>query len=270
MKTEKFNPSSILIVDDDHFHTLLFQEILKPTGFQVTHANNGQEALTILKDRKFDLIFMDLMMPLLDGRETARQIRNDIRKSINELPIVALTSYNCSRFSHEQNFCFMNACLPKPVRRDKLFQVLQHYLKYENDADKTELTENDKYGSLHKAEENKIDLTKLYGGAYGDKALVMEIIQIFLEETPRFLENLSYCIEEGDHGMIEQTAHKYLSVARIIGLAEMRKDLEQIETLCDDFGELNKILLLYYKVQKACTEALDYLKDELDLIKKNL
>ncbi len=81
---------SVLVVDDTLDVRLVLNAILTQSGYSVTEAEDGQEALDILADRKFDLMILDLMMPRLTGEEVLEQLRCQDR--LKEMPVIVLTA----------------------------------------------------------------------------------------------------------------------------------------------------------------------------------
>ncbi|MDD2594970.1 MAG: response regulator [Bacteroidales bacterium] len=110
---------NILVAEDNDNNYLLVSLILR-NEYNVYRASNGAEALNLLKDRQFDLIFMDIMMPLMDGIEATRKIR----QFDNYTPIVALTAY---RHDENRRAALDAGCddfLTKPVSKDALMETI--------------------------------------------------------------------------------------------------------------------------------------------------
>ena len=99
--------------------------ILEDSGLNIDIANNGQEAIDKFSTNKYDLIFMDLQMPILDGYE-ASQI---IRKTDKNIPIIALTANVMKEDIAKTKLVGINEHLKKPIEIDKLYSVLLQYIK---------------------------------------------------------------------------------------------------------------------------------------------
>ncbi len=118
---------TVLIVEDNTINLLVEKTILEKCGFSVRTANNGKEALELLKVEKIDAILMDCQMPILDGFETTRCIRNS-SSHIKNIPIIAVTA-NASSLDRER--CFnagMNDYLAKPISTTSLKAKLVKWL----------------------------------------------------------------------------------------------------------------------------------------------
>lgn len=119
--------AKILLVDDDELNRFVGQELLTSLGMQVSLAGSGAEALDKLKVCNFDLVFMDVSMPVMDGYETTRLIRRQTQ--LKKLPIIALTAH---AFVNEYSTCLqagMNDYLAKPFTLAELEQIIYKWTK---------------------------------------------------------------------------------------------------------------------------------------------
>ncbi|MBD5779342.1 response regulator [Pelagicoccus sp. NFK12] len=118
----------ILVVEDNRINQHVIESLLERAKHTVHLARNGLEALDLVDEFKFDLIFMDCLMPKLDGFETAKRIRSLPSDHVNRgVPIVALTA---NAFAHDRDLCFesgMNDFLAKPVKKETLLGAVNHY-----------------------------------------------------------------------------------------------------------------------------------------------
>ncbi len=116
----------ILLVDDNNVNLFLAQIILKKWQAQVTTATNGEEALKAMHNSKFDLVLMDLQMPILDGFEATRIVREELK---DLTPIIAFTA---NALNSEKDMCLsigMNDYLTKPIQPDQLFLAILRILQ---------------------------------------------------------------------------------------------------------------------------------------------
>jgi PAS domain S-box-containing protein len=123
--------SRILVAEDNHFNQQVVSEFLGLSGISVEIANNGQEALTMLLEQgTFDAVLMDMHMPVMDGFEATRQIRNQPRFAT--LPVIALSA---GVTQEEQEECLtsgINDFISKPINPVKLLSTLAQWLKPDN------------------------------------------------------------------------------------------------------------------------------------------
>ncbi len=126
---EVLRPAHILLVDDNEDNRNLLCLYLQNTPFTFETAKNGKEAVRMFKETSFDLLFMDIEMPVMDGYEATRQLRQwEKEQSHKATPIIALTAHAFVRF---KNKCMAAGCsdyLTKPVLRATLLHTINNHL----------------------------------------------------------------------------------------------------------------------------------------------
>lgn len=119
----------VLVVDDSAMNRLVIKEFLRDTPCDLTFAENGAEAVTLFKQTPFDLVLMDIQMPLLDGWAATRQIRDyETTRTLPATPIIALTA---SAMEEDRRASMAAGCTTfcaKPVGQDQLLGLLRHHL----------------------------------------------------------------------------------------------------------------------------------------------
>ncbi|MGB1258217.1 MAG: response regulator, partial [Thiolinea sp.] len=112
----------VLLVDDDEMNRFFGKKLIESLGVDVEVADNGESALELLQEQRFDLVFMDISMPGMDGYETTRAIRANHR--LADLPVIALTAH---AIMGERERCMaagMNQYLTKPFEEKALTRLL--------------------------------------------------------------------------------------------------------------------------------------------------
>ncbi len=129
------NPENtdILVVEDNYVNKLVMEGQLKKLGFQVFSAGNGREAINMMEKREYDLVFMDCQMPIMDGFEAARRIRQLNNRNAS-IPIIAVTA-NTNPGDREHCIAAgMNDYIKKPFNQAVLIVAINRWLSYDIDA----------------------------------------------------------------------------------------------------------------------------------------
>jgi CheY-like chemotaxis protein len=115
----------ILLVEDVEVNRMIVTMLLEETGCEIDEAENGQIAVELATDKQYDLILMDMQMPVMDGLTSTREIR----KFNKDVPIIAMTA---NAFKEDAEACInagMNAHLAKPIDSESFMALLTEYLK---------------------------------------------------------------------------------------------------------------------------------------------
>jgi len=201
------NPLSdrhILIVEDDSVNQIVIKKYIAKWGATYDFAQNGIEALEKIKSQGFDLILMDLQMPVMGGIETATKIREINNAYFKTVPIIALTAEISTEVSKEVNEAGMNDLATKPFVPHELCEKLIN------------LSRNP-FRKHH-----KLDLTNaLNTYTEGDKEFKQELIRLFIVNLKELDEKFEKNIFEGDIDTLKTTCHKVKSTLEIIGAQEI-------------------------------------------------
>jgi CheY-like chemotaxis protein/anti-sigma regulatory factor (Ser/Thr protein kinase) len=119
----------VLLVEDNEVNRLIGSEMLRSFGLEVKLANEGQQALQVLEQHRVDLVLMDIGMPVLDGHEATRRLRErEQRLKLPRVPVVALTAYAFESDAAKALDAGMDAHLAKPYSREQLKELVQRWL----------------------------------------------------------------------------------------------------------------------------------------------
>lgn len=192
--------NSILVVEDNHVNQRVVSAVLRKNGFQVTVANNGQEALDLLAARTFELVLMDVQMPILDGIETTRRIRADQRW--HQLPIVAMTAHAMNGDRERCLQAGMNGYVAKPVQPAHLISVINQHIANGKER--------------RPASGTAIDRKQAVMLLDGNAKLMEGMLQLFLQLAPERLQELSAAAGRQDFERIAEESRKLRSAAERI------------------------------------------------------
>ena len=253
-----FENYKVLLVEDNDINRLYVTKLLKKWNIDADEAENGIEAMEKISTKHYDLILMDLQMPVMDGFESTTLIRKKFRPPKSNIPIIALTA-NAVKADTER--CFevgMNDYISKPFRPEELLNLL---VKYEKGVNSSNFPEPDK-------KENVTDLSYLFDSCHGDKQFVLEMIDVFVKSTPKSIIEIESLIEQKNWRDVSKEAHKIKPSISFMGLSSGIQLVKEIEA-SGNSGDLNigvhiseKFMALKKIINKAVIELQDY-KTEL-------
>jgi CheY-like chemotaxis protein len=117
----------VLLVEDNEINQQVALEILEGAGLNVSLAENGQKAVSAVKENNYDAVLMDIQMPVMNGYEATREIREDER--FKDLPIIAMTAHAMAGDEDKSLEAGMNGHVTKPIDPDQLFATLQKWIQ---------------------------------------------------------------------------------------------------------------------------------------------
>jgi len=121
-------PLRVLVVEDNFINLLSFSQMLERHGFQIRSAANGKQALDNVREQAFDIVLMDVKMPVMDGLEATRRIRSSTDRRVRETKIVALTAYAMPEDRKRILAAGVDDIVSKPIEVDELASVLTRVL----------------------------------------------------------------------------------------------------------------------------------------------
>jgi polar amino acid transport system substrate-binding protein len=252
--------AKILLAEDHDINQQVAKEILESAGFFVRVASNGQEASAMALSQEFDLVLMDLQMPVMDGYQATREIR--CHKSAEELPIVAMTASAMPRDRAKALDAGMDAHVSKPIDLKELFQALSRWIKPANRPlpkgfGKKPNKENrlgDVPGiSVHQA------LSRLDK----NETLYLALLEKFKQNYAHADRDLNALIEKGQDEDARRLAHSIKGVAGNIGITDLQATAANLETAFRDKAS-SKYATLMTQFSQALPHALSSV-DQLQL-----
>lgn len=239
----------VLMVDDNKLSRLLASAVLKKIGWHLDEAENGLQALEKLRANRYDLVLMDIQMPEMDGIEATVKIRSETRTAYSRIPIIACIS-NATE-SNSWLTAGMNDCISKPFDAETLLAKVATLLKTNPSTINTEARSapTTEKMPVNDRENGIINLEKLTSLSGNSKVAINNIIQVFLKQVPKQMENLISLVEQKDWGNVSALSHKMKSSYAIIGATSVKNLLETMEEDCTQNNiDENKFRLLMEKV----------------------
>jgi two-component system, sensor histidine kinase and response regulator len=186
----------ILLVEDTPVNQQLAVRLLEKRGHFVTVASNGQEALTVLKRSTFDLVLMDVQMPVMDGFQATASIRQEEASTGKHLRIVAMTAHAMQGDRERCLDAGMDAYISKPIQADELAEIVESGTAQAPDKETAEVVTVQIF-----------DHAEALKRVEGDKDLLMRLAGAFLQDAPRRVAEIRASILRGDVSGVERAAH---------------------------------------------------------------
>jgi PAS domain S-box-containing protein len=196
----------ILAAEDNELNRMVLQVILKKCEVVVTIAHNGQEAINLIQEQDFDLVLMDVQMPIVDGLEATKYIREELKMTI---PIIGLSA-NAMR--EEVEICKqsgMNDYLVKPYSERALVEVMK---KWSFEERKTELAQ------AEITSEKELDLSMLKQYVGNDIHVLKDVVSGYLTHLPPQLDRLELALVGADILALRHELHQLKASMEIIGV----------------------------------------------------
>ena len=239
---EKFTApdARILVVDDNPMNLMVFKSILKQTRVEIDTARDGDDGLVLMQVKKYDVIFLDHMMPRKDGIETLYELRAQKNNPNQATPTVCLTANAISGAREKYIAAGFDDYLAKPINSGKLEDMLLAYLPKEKikEAENWEGAEEDDLecngGELPEAlaplkGQDWIDLDAGVRNSCSVKAY-MSLLKLFYESLDETADELErFCAEENIKDYTVKV-HALKSSARLIGAADFGEEAQKLES----------------------------------------
>jgi CheY-like chemotaxis protein/HPt (histidine-containing phosphotransfer) domain-containing protein len=238
---EEIRNMKILIVDDEEYNRLLFKTILERWKVRYYEAENGMEALEILKTDRFDLLFMDSRMPGIDGLKATQFIRDEMKIGKSEMPVICISAATVSEDWQKYQKAGMNAFLPKPFTEEMLLTTILSVIKDSTTVLKVNPLLEEK---IKPAVQDKINLQNLYHISGGDEKFVKQMLLSFIDSTIQGLNDMREAVNLGQVDHVADLAHKMLSPSRHIGANGLFNLLKKIEENVHKKVEPNNLEML--------------------------
>ena len=253
---KKLRSLHILLVEDNQLNIKLASLILSQNGLIFQVAENGSIAVEKIREQHFDIVLMDMEMPVMNGYQATKLVRYELKSNI---PIIALTAHTGEA---EREKCLqmgMNDHIAKPIDEKLLFASILHLtgLKKTRKANPAQV----KY-SMPGISEQVCNLGYLINVTRGNKKMIHNILGVFTEEIPEELSILTEAIKKTNYVLISNLSHKLKSSFSILGIPVLQKILEEMEALGSLASGIDKIKKLYSRAQVIFARAMEEIKAE--------
>jgi PAS domain S-box-containing protein len=251
----------VLVVEDIALNQLLMKTLLDEFGFGSEIASNGKIAIDKLQSGNFDIVLMDLQMPEMNGFEATDYIRNTMNSAI---PIIALTADVTTVDLAKCRAVGMNDYIAKPVDEKILYSKIIGSVKKPSGIDETYKNPNVVTKSL-----KYTDLQYLITRTKANPILMMEMISLYLEQTPTLISAMKQSWKEKDWSSLYSAVHKMIPSFSIMGISVDYENMaKKVQEYAKTQLQSDGISDLVQELETVCTSACIELKEEYTGLKE--
>jgi len=260
--------SRILLAEDNLLNQQIATEILEDEGFIVDIANNGEEAVNMTNQSHYDIVLMDMQMPIMDGLEATKTIR--LKFTNNDLPILAMTA-NASDADRDR--CMeagMDAHITKPIDPNFLFESLAQWIKVKksNPISHEKIVTNLKE-EIKVPEIDGVNTRLGLQVAAGKASLYIKMLKTFSTDQINAVNDIKVALDLKDYLTAQRVAHTLKGTCGSIGATEIQKIAAEVENQCKDKVEPDEIKKNLELIQPKLTSIIDSIKKMLPEEKKS-
>ncbi|MCP3875632.1 MAG: response regulator [Desulfobacteraceae bacterium] len=275
-KIESIKGAHILLVEDNAINQQVAFEIMARRGLSVTIAGNGEEAVNMVKERSFDLVLMDIQMPVMDGYTATKKIENLSKKK--NLPIVAMTAHAMAGDYDKSLKAGMKDHITKPINSQELFSTLLKWIDpkeiVRDTLEKNPKLQNDiKALGLLPESLPGFDIQNGLQRACNDESLYLRLLKLFKQDYTDCISKLNTALMDDDIDGARSLAHQVKGVSANLGAIPLFNAAEKLEaSLNSDADNSYKDLVILFEVElNKAMASLEQIKvkkrEKQDLIK---
>ena len=243
-ETIELDGIKVLLVEDQEINQVYATSILEEKGASVDIAKNGLESIEKLTVNEYDVVLMDMQMPVMGGVEAIQVIRNDM---FQDVPIIAVTANALKGDSEKYIKAGMNEYIAKPFESSELVAKISKVLNISFE-DKNERVDSDNQ------EASLYDLTKISNISKGNSEFISKMVDLFIDENKVAVEDLEKYVKEKNFIKIAAIAHKMKSSIGMMEIKSIYDEIRVVESLAKSQKEIDKIDSLSRKIIDVCNQ----------------
>ncbi|MDW7690511.1 PAS domain S-box protein [Flammeovirgaceae bacterium SG7u.111] len=251
-KNRDYKGFQILLVEDNRINRFFASTILEQKSFKVETAENGKIGIEMLEKGDFDIVLMDIQMPIMNGIEATQIIRNKLKM---EVPIIALTANAYQKDLENYKKVGMNDYVVKPFEEHTLLEKIDDYLP---ESPKSGIPIDDNLTSS--SGQPMYDLSKLQSNVNQNTAFLNKMIQIFIDDTPEVLRSLEEALKENNLQKMSEIAHKLKSTIDLLKINLLKEPIRQIERYKENNLQREDLEEKVAYTKTICTNVIEELK----------
>lgn len=256
---DKIRDLNILVVDDEEYNRMLFSTIFNRWKIRYDEAADGLKALELIKTNQYDLVFMDIRMPSLNGIETSKYLRDELKIGKDVLPVIGISATHTGEDIQEYLRSGINTFLPKPFTEKMLTDIILSVVDPETHKFNAEEPGN----TGQNLPGPRIDLSHLYQLADHDIPFIRQMLTRFIEGTEQGLQDIEQAVKQGQTHVALETAHKIAAPCKHVGAEKLYMCLKSIENEAQHYKNGKILSRLCRDSEKEFAEIKEILTDHI-------
>ena len=261
----KIRGARVLLVEDNEINQQVAEEILQQAGLVVRIANNGKEAVEMVKAGNFDVVLMDIQMPVMGGFEATQEIRRDER--FQDLPIIAMTAHAMGGDREKSIEAGMNDHMTKPIDPDQLISALVKWVM-PGDRETSEglsesSSESKKVQNILPAELPGISIASGLGRVAGNRQLYTKLLCKFKDGQENAVDQIKAALQVGDVETAARLAHTVKGVSGNLGGDNLYQAASELEKAIKEGKNLVLVMAEFDSQLKVVIDGIRVVEERL-------
>ena len=263
---EELKGARVLVFEDNLMNQRLIEQRLNSWGVRTYITENAYYGLNLLEKTRIDMILMDLRMPVMNGFEVTRRIRNHQNDQIKQIPIIALTADFTVEDRNECEKNGINDYLLKPFQAEVLLNKMAGLF---SGVEPDHLATPDKAYSYYESQKEPglVDLEPALEDCMGDVDMLSELVELYKQNAVEFIGKLKIQLENQDFNSIRDAAHKIKCGLAMMNTHSLYFIVEQIHNNCRSIKDIDHLRKLYDCFLRKYTQVERALDNELTNLK---
>lgn len=264
-QSETLRNLKLLLVEDNEFNRMVAEDTLNEllSGVSIDVAVNGKQAIEKIENGDYDVVLMDIQMPVMDGTAATKAIRNTLKEPLKDIPIIAMTANVLQEDVQKYFDIGMNGYISKPFQPNELLLNLKSVLKNRDGSEQEPQKKEPQKEAPHqlKAVPEKVtdmQFLKQFTGNKPDK--IDKYKGMFLENGPRLLNNIEQAMVNKDYEALKIAAHSLKPQLSYMGVKEEVSNIFLIEQSAGETAHYDRLPRLIDRLNLICNKAFDELR----------
>jgi len=257
---EQLKGLQVLLAEDNPVNQLVTKDLLQSVGVEVMSVNNGVEAIRSLESAEFDVVLMDIQMPVMDGYQAMKHMRTEMEGNNRTVPILALTAHATEGEMEKCTAGGANDYLSKPFNPQDLFTKIAEL------TGKSAIAPGsfNRKGLNTRNEDKIVDIDALRDFTGGKVSLMIHTINILISQLPKNLKIMQEAVTNKDWDRLRSLAHKTKPNMLLFGAKTQKELLQHIERNAKERTDLDGIPKLVDKIADYMPQILEELEESLE------